>query len=61
MICVTDCAECKNRLPLIDGWRACCKAFPKGFPKDFDFTNLKERKDCNNGIGFEPIEKKRKD
>lgn len=56
MICVTDCGECKNRLPKIDGWLACCKAFPNGYPDDFDFRNLKERDECNNGIGFEPIE-----
>jgi hypothetical protein len=61
MICVTDCKDCKNRLPKIDGWLACCKAFPHGRPKDFDYTNLKERKECNNGIGFEPIEQQEKE
>ena len=61
MICITDCSKCKNRLPKIDGWLACCKAFPEGFPKDFDFRNLKERGECNNGIGFEPMEEKNND
>lgn len=54
MICITDCSECKNRLPKKDGWLACCKAFPEGQPVDFDYTDLKNRKECNNGIGFEP-------
>lgn len=55
MITIIDCKDCKNVLPNIDGWRACCKAFPNGYPKGFDYRNLKERKECNNGIGFEPI------
>ncbi len=58
MICVTDCRECKHRRPLKDGWLACCDAFPDGHPKGFDYRNLKERKECNNGIGFEPKEEK---
>ena len=57
MMCVIDCSECRNRLPKKDGWIACCKAFPDGYPTNFDFKNLRERKECNNGIGFEPIEK----
>ncbi len=56
MICVIDCSECKHRLPKIDGWKACCDAFPNGYPRNFNFDNLKERKECNNGIGFEPFE-----
>ena len=58
MICVTDCSECRHRLPLKDGWLACCEAFPDGIPLNFDFSNLKERKVCNpeNGMGFNPIE-----
>ncbi|WP_024856259.1 hypothetical protein [Ruminococcus albus] len=56
MMCVIDCKDCKNRLPNIDGWLACCKAFPDGYPKEFNFIDLKKRKECNNGIGFEPIE-----
>lgn len=60
MICITDCSECKNKLPLKDGWLACCTAFPNGHPKGFDYSDLKKRKVCNpdNGIGFEPIEQK---
>ena len=58
MICITDCSECKHRLPKIDGWRSCCEAFPDGTPLNFDYSNLKGRKICNpdNGIGFEPKE-----
>jgi hypothetical protein len=59
MICVTDCKDCKNRLPKIDGWLACCKAFPNGRPKNFDYSTVKTRKECNNGIGYEPKEKER--
>lgn len=57
MTCITDCKDCKHRLPKIDGWLACCEAFPRGRPKGFDYRDLKERKECNNGIGFEPKEK----
>ena len=56
MICVNDCGKCMHNRPLIDGWRSCCDAFPEGKPLDFDYRNLKDRKDCNNGIGFEPKE-----
>ena len=50
MIGVIDCAECKHQLPLKDGWLICCDAFPEGHPMYFDYRNLKERKECNNGI-----------
>ena len=56
MICVTDCMYCKNELPNIDGWKTCCKAFPSGHPLDFDYTDLRHRKECGNGVGFEPKE-----
>ena len=57
MVYVTECAECRNRLPKLDGWRSCCKAFPNGKPLNFDYRDLKKRKVCNpdNGIGFEPV------
>ena len=54
MICVNDCGKCIHNRPKIDGWRSCCDAFPDGKPLDFDYRNIKERKVCNNGIGFEP-------
>ncbi|SEK76581.1 hypothetical protein [Ruminococcus albus] len=56
MICVNDCRECKHKLPKIEGWLACCEAFPNGQPNDFDYSKVKEITECNNGIGFEPIE-----
>jgi len=60
MIGVDDCAKCRHRRPLLDGWRSCCDAFPDGKPLDFDYRNLQERKECGNGIGFEPIEQTEK-
>lgn len=53
MICVVDCGECKHQRELLDGWRACCDAFPDGIPLDFDFSKVKQINECNNGIGFE--------
>lgn len=58
MICVTDCDNCKHQRPLIDGWRCCCDAFPDGMPLDFDYSKTAIGKECNNGIGFEPMDKK---
>lgn len=57
MICVVDCGNCKHQSKLLDGWRPCCDAFPDGIPMDFDFGKVKEIKECNNGIGFEPKNK----
>lgn len=57
MICLNDCSNCKHQLPLKDGWLACCEAFPDGRPLGFDYSKVKEIKECNNGIGFEPEEK----
>ncbi len=56
MVCIDDCATCKHRRPLIDGWRFCCDAFPNGSPFGFPFGKVKELGECNNGIGYEPIE-----
>lgn len=56
MIYINDCRNCKHKRPLIDGWRSCCDAFPEGKPIDFPFIDVKKMKECNNGIGFEPIE-----
>lgn len=61
MIGVIDCAKCKHMLPLKDGWLICCEAFPNGHPTDFDYRGLEERKECNNGIGFEIDDKKEED
>ena len=56
MICVVDCGECKHQRKLLNGWRACCDAFPYGIPFDFDFSKARQLKECNNGIGFEEKE-----
>lgn len=57
MVYITDCANCIHQGSLIDGWRSCCDAFPNGRPFDFDYSKVKEIKECNNGIGYEPKEK----
>lgn len=57
MICVNDCGWCKHiNDKKLDGWRPCCEAFPDGIPFDFDYSKVKEIKECNNGIGYEPKE-----
>lgn len=53
MICINDCATCKHVRDNIDGWKACCDAFPEGYPQKFDFGSVKKKKECNNGIGYE--------
>ncbi len=59
MLSFSKCEECIHLRKNIDGWRMACDAFPNGFPKGFlkrvDVTKIPE---CNNGIGFEPIDKK---
>lgn len=59
MICIIDCHDCKHKLPLIDGWRSCCEAFPNGIPLDFDYSKVKMSKECNNGIGYEQKDEKK--
>lgn len=57
MVCITDCSSCKHERPLKDGWDFCCDAFPDGgAPNDFTFGFVKQMKECNNGIGYEPKE-----
>ena len=59
MICVGyDCDYCKNMFKdKIDGWKTHCKAFPDGIPSNYFFKlNPSELKECNNGIGYEPVE-----
>lgn len=47
------CDECKNLIN--DESKYCCKAFPNLIPSDILFDNaIKEKKECNNGIGYEP-------
>lgn len=58
MIGKHECLRCKNfingeRLPYT--WK--CAAFPNGIPYE-RFSNISDsnRKQCNNGIGYEPKE-----
>lgn len=58
MIPISDCAFCVHRRSkLKDGWIPTCDAFPDGKPHDLNEGNLHQLPECNNGIGFEPIEK----
>ena len=54
MICITDCQYCKHEKGLVDGWKPSCDAFPEGIPMDFDYGAIKQKNECNNGIGYEP-------
>ncbi len=58
MICIDDCAYCKhNRDEMKDGWIPTCDAFPDGIPYEHITNNdVKNIKECNNGVGFEPEE-----
>lgn len=55
MIYIPDCVTCKHQRDLLDGWEFCCDAFPEGAPYDFKFGLVKQMKECNNGIGYEPM------
>ena len=50
---IIDCRNCIHERPLKDGWKFCCDAFPEGTPLGFEFGLVKEKKECNNGIGYE--------
>lgn len=55
MIYFDDCFTCIHKRPLKDNWDFCCDAFPNGMvPNDFPFGKVKELKECNSGIGYEP-------
>ena len=60
MICIDDCGSCKYERPLKDGWKFVCDAFSDGSPKNFPFGKVKQIKECNNGIGYEPKENNKK-
>ena len=58
MIGRQPCMRCSN---FIEGERSPftwkCKAFPDGIPYEhFAYIDDEKRKNCNNGIGFEPDE-----
>ena len=54
MLC--DCDKCKHKRAN-KGFQMCCDAFPDGIPYDFDETVVKELKECNNGIGYEDLQR----
>lgn len=56
MIEFSICDDCKNQTDPIDGWRNTCTAFKDGIPIEV-FFDYRKRKECANGIGFEPKEK----
>jgi len=58
MICIDyPCDRCKYKRPNIDGWKCVCDAFPQGIPKEHIFEkNIVKLKECNNGMGYDPIE-----
>lgn len=56
MIKFSDCDLCKHCKGINKG-HPVCKAFPNGIPFSHMDKNLKELKECNNGIGYEPKEK----
>lgn len=60
MICIDyACDNCKHQRPNIDGWNCACDAFPEGIPGEFMcYSDPKKLKECNNGIGYEPKDKK---
>lgn len=52
------CERCKNFIKFDENFNAYCKVFPNGIPDDF-YSHLnpwKPPKNCDNGIGFEPID-----
>lgn len=56
MIKMTDCDYCSNCTGFKNGY-AVCHAFPEGVPYEYMEKDLKSLKECNNGIGFEPVKK----
>jgi hypothetical protein len=56
MIKLGDCDKCKHRMGFEKG-HTLCKAFPNGVPYEHMDKDLRNMKECNNGIGFEPVEK----
>lgn len=56
MIRVCDCDKCKHRTGFKKGYTH-CDAFPDGVPYEHMYKDVRNMKECNNGIGFEPVEK----
>lgn len=48
------CDICKHKLPVEDGWKPVCHAFPKGIPDELLFkTDPRTLPECSGGIKFE--------
>lgn len=56
MIKLCDCDKCKHRTGFDKG-HGLCEAFPNGIPYEHMDKDVRNMKKCNNGIGFEPVEK----
>ena len=54
MIRVCDCDKCKHRTGFEKGYTH-CDAFPDGVPYEHMYKDVRNMKECNNGIGFEPM------
>lgn len=51
------CGECKHYRGYVNGRQSACDAFPDGAPSRYIvWDDPKKYKECNNGIGYEPIE-----
>lgn len=60
MVIISDCTDCKNMGDRKEGVGIVCRAFPEGIPSEWFWKgNPKEVKECNNGIGFEPDDKRK--
>ena len=59
LICIGySCDNCTHQHEdLIDGWKTACDAFPDGIPSRFACLVEPKPKICNNGIGYEPIDR----
>lgn len=58
-ICIDFCNSfCKHHhSELKDGWRCTCDAYPNGLPFSADTYLFEFRRECANGVGFEPNER----
>ena len=54
MVTITYCGSCKNVLKeKINGYIPTCKAYPEGIPSNMFKLDVRELKECNNGIKYE--------
>jgi hypothetical protein len=57
MIKLNDCDFCKHSKGSKKG-HVICDAFPDGVSYEFQNKDLKNMKECNNGVGYEAREDK---